>query len=58
MKNIERQSEERFGTKLMQSAISRVCIEKLKHHKDFTFKYISKEEYEEYLKSQEIKEIA
>lgn len=54
---LERQSEKMFEVKLVQSGISQVCRSELNHYKGFTFKYISKEEYEEYLKSQEIKEV-
>lgn len=53
---LERQSEKMFEVKLVQSGISQVCRGELNHYKGFTFKYISKEEHEEYLKSQEIKE--
>ncbi len=54
---LSRQSENLFCVKLGQSAISQVCLGKKPQYKGFTFKYISKEEYEEYLKSQEIKEV-
>lgn len=37
---LERQSEELFGFKLLQSKISNVCNSKRKTHKGFTFKYI------------------
>ncbi|MDC4245549.1 hypothetical protein [Clostridium perfringens] len=36
---LERQSEELFGVKLLISSISAVCNKKLKSYKDFTFKY-------------------
>lgn len=39
---LERQSEELFKTKLNHSAISKVCLGKLKHYKGFTFKYVQK----------------
>lgn len=51
---LSRQSKERFGIKMIRSSISAVCVGKRKSHKGYIFKYISKEECEEYLKSQEI----
>lgn len=47
---LERQSEKLFGVKLGHSVISKVCHGKQKTHKGYTFKYISKEEYEERIK--------
>ena len=44
---LERQSEKLFGVKLLNGMVSKVCRGKLKQYKGFTFKYISKEEYEE-----------
>ena len=38
-KELERQSEKLFGTKLLQSGISYVCLGRLKHYKKYTFKY-------------------
>ena len=38
---LERQSEELFGVKLLKSRISSVCNGKRPHHKGFTFKYIN-----------------
>lgn len=52
--NLERRSESIFGIKFASSSISLVCRNKQKHHKGYVFKYISKEECEEYLKLQEI----
>lgn len=37
---LERQSEELFGVKLFNGAISSVCLGKLKHYKGYFFKYI------------------
>lgn len=37
---LERQSEEVFGVKLLHGSISEVCNGKRKHHKGFTFKYV------------------
>jgi len=37
---LERESERVFGTKLLQSKISSVCLGKQKSYKGFTFKYI------------------
>ena len=44
---LSKQSEKTFGIKLLCSAISSVCHGKQKTHRGYTFKYISKEEYEE-----------
>lgn len=38
---LERQSEERFGVKLLNSKISQVCLGKKSQYKGFTFKYIN-----------------
>ena len=40
---LERQSEELFGVKLLNSNISAVCCGERKHHKGFTFKYVDKQ---------------
>lgn len=37
---LERQSEQKFGVKMLHSSISQVCSGKRKHHKGFTFKYV------------------
>ena len=50
---LERQSEKLFGIKLNQSAISLVANGKRKHHKGFTFKYITQEEYNKYINNKE-----
>lgn len=42
---LERRSEDLFGVKLLNNAISRVCNGKQSHHHSFTFSYITKEEY-------------
>lgn len=42
--NLERQSEEVFGIKLLQSAISSVCLGKKPQYKGFTFKYVENNE--------------
>ena len=44
---IERQSEELFKCKLLQGNISAVCTGRYKQYKGYTFKYITKQEYEE-----------
>ena len=41
---LERQSEELFGVKLLHGSISAVCNGKRKHHKGFTFKYVENDE--------------
>lgn len=38
---LERQSEERFGVKLLNSKISQVCLGKKSQYKGFAFKYIN-----------------
>lgn len=43
---LERQSEKLFGIKLLQGGISSVCRGEQNTHRGYTFKYISKEEYE------------
>lgn len=53
--SLERDSFNIFGVKLLQSAMSKVCVGKKEQYKGFTFKYASKNEYERYLKSQGIK---
>lgn len=40
MTELERQSEELFGVKLLRNGISRVCSEKRKQYKGFIFKYV------------------
>lgn len=45
-KELEKQSEELFGIKLSNSGISLACTGKTQQYKGYTFKYISKEEYE------------
>ena len=42
---LERQSEKIFGDKLLQGSISMVCTGKKLYYKGYTFKYITKEEY-------------
>lgn len=37
---LERQSEELFGVKLLSSNVGSVCLGKLKHYKGYTFEYI------------------
>jgi len=37
---LSRQSEELFGVKLISSAVSNVCREKIKQYKGYTFKYV------------------
>lgn len=37
---LERQSEDLFGVKLLTSKIGSVCLGNRKHHKGFTFKYV------------------
>lgn len=39
---LERKSEELFGTKLFGTAISAVCLGKLKQYKGYTFRYVNK----------------
>lgn len=41
---LERKSEELFGVKLNNSKISQVCNNKQKHHKGFTFKYVTEKD--------------
>jgi len=53
---IERQSEELFGVKLLRSCISTVCTNKIKQYKGYTFKYISKEEYEKRKEQENLKQ--
>lgn len=43
---LERQSEELFGVKLLNSSISQVCNGKKQQYKGFTFKYINQESEE------------
>ena len=50
-------SDELFGVKLSSGHISQVCLGKKSQYKGFKFKHTTREEYEEYLKSQEIKKI-
>jgi hypothetical protein len=38
--DLERQSEKLFGVKLLQGEISKVCLEKRKYYKGFSFKYV------------------
>lgn len=47
---LERQSEELFGVKLLSGHISKVCRDEKPQYKGYTFKYITKEEYEERIK--------
>lgn len=47
IKDLDRRSEILFNTKLHNSNISAVCLNKRSSYKGFTFKYISKEEYYE-----------
>lgn len=55
---LERQSENLFGVKLLQSGISAMCSGVKNKYKGYTFKYLTYDkEDEEYLKSQHIKEI-
>jgi len=49
---LDEQSEELFETKLDNKSISAVCIGSRKIYKGFTFKYISKEEYEQRIQSE------
>lgn len=46
-RDLEKQSEELFGVKLHNQNIGAVCRGKQKTSKGYTFRYISKEEYEE-----------
>lgn len=43
---LETQSKKLFGVKLLITGISQVCHGKLNHYKGYTFRYITKEEYE------------
>ena len=43
-RELERQSEKLFGTRLIISIISNVCIGERKHYKGFTFKCIKEQE--------------
>ena len=45
---LERQSEELFGVKLFNQSISNVCRGKSKHHRGYTFKFITQLEYNQY----------
>jgi hypothetical protein len=44
---LSRKSEKQFNVKLDFSAISRVCLGKLKHYKGYTFKYLTEEQIKE-----------
>lgn len=42
VRELERQSEELFRTKLFHASISAVCLGKLKQYKGYTFRYVNK----------------
>lgn len=46
---LDRESEKLFGIKLNRNGISEVARGKRKKHKGYTFKYITKEEYDNYI---------
>ena len=45
--DLDDKSDKLFGTKLFQGHVSEVCRGEIETYKGFTFKYISKEEYEQ-----------
>jgi hypothetical protein len=54
---LERKSMELFGIRLINSNIGLVCKGRQKHHKGYTFKYISKEEYEKRKLQEELNKV-
>ena len=46
---LSKKSEDLFNIKLLDSGIRKVLIGERKQYKGFTFKYISKQEYEDYI---------
>jgi len=54
---LDRQSMKIFKIKLISSNISLVCLGKQKHHKHYTFKYITQEEYDKRKNEENLKQV-